>query len=125
MWTISWPEIASSSFVHALHVLEFAFGGPGHVVAFGLLVAGVSVSAGIAKLVPRWIMGLGLVVAVFAELSSFMLIAYPATYFLPAARVLGFAWLISVGITLPKSRARTGSQSEPMVPGTWRPAPQH
>jgi hypothetical protein len=125
MWTISWQEIASSPFVHALHVLEFAFGGPGHVVAFGLLVAGVSVSAGIAKLVPRWIMWLGLVVAVFAELSSFTLIAYPATYFLPAARVLGFAWLISVGITLPKSRARSGGRSEPMARGTWRPAHQN
>jgi hypothetical protein len=125
MWAISWPEIASSPFVHPLHVIEFALGGPGHVVPFGLLVAGVSVSARIAKLVPKWIMWFGLVIAIFAELSSFALIVYAATYLLPAARILGFTWLIAVGATLPKSRAPIGRESEPMASGAWRPAPQH
>jgi hypothetical protein len=123
MWAISWPTIAASPVAHALHVLAFAIGGPGHVVPFGLLVAGVSVSAGIAGLVPKWIMWFGLVVAALAELSSFTLIVYAAAYLLPAARILGFAWLIGMGAMLPKSRA--AGESPKAARGTWRPAAQH
>jgi hypothetical protein len=104
MWSISWPEIAASPAAHALHVLSFAFGGPGHVVTLGLLVAGVSLAGGLARLLPSWLMWFGIVVAALAELSFFSLILYAGAFLLPAARVLGFAWMICVGVRLPKSQ---------------------
>jgi hypothetical protein len=106
MWMISWPEIASSPMAHVLHVAAFAIGGPGHVVPLGLLIAGVSVAGGVVRLLPSWLTWFGIVVAALAELSFFSLILYPAAFLLPAARFLGFAWMICVGVSLPKSRGR-------------------
>ena len=77
---------------------------PGHVVPLGLLVAGVSVAAGLGRLLPTWLMSAGIVVAALAELSFFSLILYPAAFLIPVARLLGFAWMICVGVVLPKSR---------------------
>jgi hypothetical protein len=104
MWTISWPEIAASPVAHTLHVASFAIGGPGHVVPLGLLIAGVSVSGGLARHLPSWLMWTGIVVAAMAELSFFTLILYPAAFLVPAARLLGFGWMICVAVKLPKSR---------------------
>jgi hypothetical protein len=109
-WAISWPDIATMPSLHALHVIAFATGGPGVVVPFGLLVAGVSVTGGLMGLLPKWLMWFGLFIAGLAELSVFALIVYPAAFLLPAARILGFVWMICVGVELPKSRAR---RSEP------------
>jgi threonine/homoserine/homoserine lactone efflux protein len=69
-------------------------------------------------------MWFGLVIAAFAELSSFALIVYAGNFLLPAARVLGFAWLIWVGVSLPKSRVPRGESARP-APGTLTPAAQH
>jgi hypothetical protein len=105
-WTLSQPGVAeSTSLVHALHLLAFATGGPGYVVPAGLLVAGVSVSAGLTRLVPRWLMWFGLIVAGFSELSALSLVMPAAVYLLPLARFPGFIWMICVGVTLPKARA--------------------
>jgi hypothetical protein len=104
IWTLSWPEIGAASVSHVLHVVSFAIGGPGHVVALGLLIAGVSIAGGLARHLPNWLMWFGIVVAALAELSYFTLILYPAAFLLPAARVLGFAWMITVGVRLPKLR---------------------
>jgi hypothetical protein len=106
MWMISWPEIAGSPIAHVLHVASFAIGGPGHVVPLGLLIAGVSVTGGVARLLPSWLTWFGILVAALAELSVFSLVLYPAAFLLPAARLLGFAWMICVGASLPKSRTR-------------------
>lgn len=103
-WAISWPDIAASGSVHPLHVAAFALGGPGYVVPFGLLVAGVSVAGGLSKRLPRWLMWFGLLIAALAELSAFSLVLYAASFLLPAARVLGFAWMICVGAVLPKRK---------------------
>lgn len=124
MWTLSWPEIAASPMAHVVHVTGFAIGGPGHVVALGLLVAGISVAGGIARFLPSWLMWFGIVVAALAELSFFTLVFYPATYLLPAARILGFAWMICVGARLPKSRR--GHRSESLRPAdATSPLPAH
>jgi hypothetical protein len=85
-----------------LQRLAFATGGVGFVVPFGLLVAGVSVTAGLTRLVPRWLMIFGLIIAAFAELSTFSLVTDYATYLLPAARFPGFVWLIATGALLPR-----------------------
>ena len=48
--------------------LQFAFGGPGFAVPLGLFLAGVSISAGLTRLIPRWLMWFGLILAVIGEL---------------------------------------------------------
>jgi len=104
-WALSWPGVAAEpSTARALHLLTFALGGPGTVVPLGLLIAGVSVSAGLTRLIPRWLMWFGLVVAALAELSALTLIAPAAAYLLPAARFPALIWMICVGVLLPKSR---------------------
>ena len=64
LWVLARSDVALSvSEVHAFHVFMFATGGVGHVAGAGLLVAGVSVSAGLPRFLPRWLMVFGLVVA--------------------------------------------------------------
>jgi hypothetical protein len=81
-------------------------GGPGFVVPFGLLVAGVSVSGALAHKLPRWVLWFGLVIAAIAELSSLTIATPLAAYLLPAARFTGLVWLIVVGAKLPVVRPR-------------------
>jgi hypothetical protein len=52
--------------VHGLHYLSVALGGPGFTMPFGLLMAGV---AGFMKLLPKWVVTLGLLLAAVGELS--------------------------------------------------------
>jgi hypothetical protein len=104
-WILAQPGIASSeAALRTLHLLSFATGGPGYVVFFGILVAGVSVSGGLARHLPRWVMWFGLIIAAVAELSSLTIVMPAAVYLLPAARFSGFIWLIVTGITLASTR---------------------
>jgi hypothetical protein len=50
--------------VRALYYLQFALGGPGYSVPLGLLLAGVSITAGFMRLLPRWVVACGLAIAV-------------------------------------------------------------
>lgn len=100
-----------------LHLLAFATGGPGYVVPFGLLVAGVALTGGLSRKLPRWVMGWGLAVAAVAELSSLAVAFAPAMYLLPIARFTGIAWLVVVGALLPSTRAgRTTAGNEAVTP---------
>src|SRR5215471_4802608 len=95
-WVLAQPGIASqAAATRVLHLLSFATGGVGFVVPFGLLLAGVSVIAWFTRMLPRWLVWLGLVVAIIAELSSLSLVFTPAVYLLPAARFAGFVWIIA------------------------------
>lgn len=112
-WVITQPGMADDlSTLRALQLVTFATGGPGHVVPLGLLLAGVSVPAAFAKLMPRWLVWLGLIVAVVAELSWVSLILPAAGPLLPLARVPALVWLIGAGFTIPTSRR--GGDSERM-----------
>jgi hypothetical protein len=84
--------------------LSFLLGGVVFSVGFGLLAAGISVTSYFMRLLPRWMVAVGMLVAIAGELSSFSLIAFPANFFIPATRFVGFVWMISVAIGLPKSR---------------------
>ena len=95
-----------------LHLLAFATGGPGYVVPFGLLVAGIAVTGGLSRKLPRWVMWAGLFVAAAAELSSLSVAFDAAMYLLPLARFTGLVWIIVAGALLPKTRAsRTSSEA--------------
>jgi hypothetical protein len=105
-WALSRPELLEPvSLMRALHLLTFLTGGVGHVVPLGLLLAGVSVTSGYARLLPRWVVWLGLVIAVIAELSTLSLVVPVAAILLPMARFPAFVWLIAVGATMPRRRA--------------------
>ena len=105
IWTLLRPAInADPNIVLTLNYLSYALGGPGFSIPMGLLMAGVSVSAGLSKLIPKWVMILGLFLAACGELSVLNLI-YPQLLFLiPLTRFPGFIWIIAVSFTLPKSR---------------------
>jgi hypothetical protein len=106
-WVLSQPEaLGDPSLVHALQYLNFAAGGPGHVVPLGLLIAGIAVPGLLAGLVPRRLAWAGLVIAALAELATLSLLIDAAAYLLPVARFAGLAWLIAAGFLLPRRRAR-------------------
>jgi hypothetical protein len=105
-WALAQPGIATNpGATRVLHLLAFATGGPGYVVSFGLLMAGVCVISWFARLLPRWLVWLGLVLAVVAEFSVLSLVLTPAGYLLPIARFLGFVWIIGTGFMLPNGRS--------------------
>jgi hypothetical protein len=106
-WVLSQPGVVEDAgATRALHLFCFAAGGPGYVVPFGLLVAGLSLTAGLQRFAPRWLMWFGLVIAAVAELSSFVLLVPAAGYLLPLARFAGFIWMICLGVALPKSKSK-------------------
>ena len=106
-WLLSVPEVlASASVLKAIDFLNFLLGGTAYAVGFGLLAAGVSVTSYFSRLLPRWIAALGMLVALAGELSSFSLVAYPANFFIPITRFVGFIWMLSVAVALAKDRNR-------------------
>ncbi len=107
LWTLSYPAITQdSALVQALFHMDFALGGPGFSVPFGIFVAGVSVTAGFGKLLPTWIVVLGIAVALAGEL-SWLEILFPKMLFLiPLTRFPGFIWMIAAGFTLPNRITR-------------------
>ena len=105
LWTMSYPGIAQDpTLTQALYRLQFALGGPGFSVPFGLLIAGISVTAAFAKLLPKWIVILGLVVAVIGELSWLNILFPKALLLIPLTRFPGFIWIIAAGFALPGER---------------------
>jgi hypothetical protein len=106
-WILSVPEVLDSAQVmKAIAFLNFLLGGVVFSVGFGLLAAGVSVTSYFKRLLPRWMVAVGLLVAIAGELSSISLIAYPANFFIPITRFVGFIWMISVAVGLTKDRTQ-------------------
>jgi hypothetical protein len=113
-WTLSRPEVSSdATLVRALYYLTYLTGGPWHVVALGLLIAGIAVPGLIVGLLPRPVAWAGLAIAVLAELTTLVLIWPALSPLLPIARFTGLIWLIVAGALLPlrrrnKQEARAG-----------------
>jgi hypothetical protein len=104
-WVLSVPEVsASAQLAKAIFFLCFLFGGAVYSVGFGLLAAGVSVTSYFVRLIPRWMVVLGMLVAITGELSSLSLIAYPANFFIPITRYLGLIWMVFIAVALTKDR---------------------
>jgi hypothetical protein len=104
-WVLSVPEVsASAQVVKAVDFLSFLLGGVVFAVGFGLLAAGVSVTSYFMRLFPRWLVALGMVLAITGELSWFSLIAYPANFFIPINRFVGFIWMVCIAVALTKNR---------------------
>ncbi len=90
--------------LRALYYLTFLTGGPWHVVALGLLIAGIAVPGLILGLLPRALGWTGLAIALLAELTTLVLIWPGLAPMLPVARFTGLIWLIVAGALLPLRR---------------------
>ena len=107
MWTMAYPGVAQDGAVlRALYYLLFAFGGVGFSVPLGLLMAGVCVTSGFMKLLPKWLVIFGMVLAVAGELSWFNMVLPKALFLIPLTRFPGFIWMIATGFLLPKTMGR-------------------
>jgi hypothetical protein len=129
-WTLSRPDVsADTAVVRATSTLVFLVGGPWHVVALGLLVAGVAVPSLIIRLLPRPVAWAGLVIAVVAELSTLSLVTPDLAVLVPMGRFAGLIWLVVAGALLPRRR-RTGvtgwrsKAAASRIGGTTEPTPQ-
>ena len=101
-WVMAYPGVAQDAAVlRALYYLSFAFGGVGFSVPMGLLIAGICIPAVFLKLLPKWLIVFGLVIAVMGELSWLDLITSKALPFIPLTRFPAFIWLIIAGFMLP------------------------
>jgi hypothetical protein len=97
-WTLSRPGVsADTALVITLYYLVFLLGGAGHIVALGLLVAGMAISGLLSRLVAR----VGLAIAVLCELTTLVLIWPVLGPILPVARVSALVWLVVAGARLP------------------------
>lgn len=104
-WTLSRTEVTvETPLVRALYLLVFLVGGPGHVVALGLLVAGMAVPSVVSGLLPRPVGWAGLGTAAVAEATAAVLIWPGLGVLLPVARVLALCWLMLAGALLPLQR---------------------
>jgi len=109
-WILSVPEVlASAQIVKAINFLNFLLGGVVFAVGFGLLAAGVSITCYFMRILPRWLVAFGMFLAFTGEVASLSLVAYPANFFIPVTRYLGFIWMFSVAVAL--TRDRNGVQS--------------
>jgi hypothetical protein len=106
MWTLLRPAVNENpTLVLALNYFAYGLGGPGFSVPMGLLIAGISVTAAFMKLLPKWLIVVGLLLATAGELSWLHLAVFPRLLFLiPLVRFPGFLWLIAVGFKLPRAR---------------------
>jgi hypothetical protein len=115
-WAMIHPGVTQDlTITPALNYLSYAFGGRGFSMPMGLLMAGVCIPAAFRKLLPKWLITLGLLLAVAGELSWFNLVFSKALFFIPLVRFPGFIWLIATGFVLPKARAASAHTTE--VPG--------
>lgn len=119
MWVMTLPAVNHIALaLPPLYFIAYAFGGPGFSIPMGLLVAGISVTCGFAKLLPKWIVASGLLLAVIGELSWLHLPFFPKFVILiPLTRFPGFLWLIAAGFALPASRSKT-SVARPVLTKT-------
>jgi hypothetical protein len=102
-WTLSRPEVSADiALVRAVYFLVFLVGGPGHIVALGLLVAGMAVPSLTLRLMAPPVARIGLAIAALAELTTLVLVWPALGVILPIARVSALIWLVVAGALLPR-----------------------
>ena len=96
--------------IQSLYRIQFAFGGPGFSIPFGILIAGVSVTSWFYKLLPRWVLIVGFLIAAAGGLSWFDILVPKALPLIPLTRFPGFLWLTAAGFLLPSTIERDRNQ---------------
>lgn len=98
-WALSIRDVAASAaVVRTLYLLVFLTGGPGHIVALGVLVGALAAPGN--GLLPRPVAWIGMATAALAETATAVLIWPALGVILPIARVLALTWLMVAGVTL-------------------------
>lgn len=106
LWGAIHPGVAPDATVTTvLNYISYAFGGPGFAIPMGLLIAGICIPAAFLKLLPKWLVIFGLILAVAGELSWFNLIFPQVLFLIPLVRFPGFVWLIAAGFALPNHKS--------------------
>lgn len=106
LWAMTFPDVSQNPpLLHALYGIGFGLGGPTFSVLFGLMVAGISITAGFYRLLPRWVVVMGIVIAVVGELSWVAILTLKALPLIPLTRFPGFMWMIAAGFLLPRKTA--------------------
>jgi hypothetical protein len=104
-WVQSQPGISNDiGTMRVVQLLGFITGGMAHVAFFGLLLAGTSITARFAKLIPAWLFWLGMITAIFAELCTLSMVFPAFSVLIPLGRFPGFIWMIIIGFKLPVVR---------------------
>ena len=112
-WAMIHPGVTQDlTITPALNYLSYASGGPGFSMPMGLLMAGVCIPAAFRKLLPKWLIVFGLLLALAGELSWFNLVFPKALFLIPLVRFPGFIWLIATGFMLPSAVAEPARTSE-------------
>jgi hypothetical protein len=102
-WTLSRPEVsADAALVRAIYFLVFLVGSPGHMVALGLLVAGMALPSLNLGLMRRPLAWTGLAIAALAEVTTLVLAWPELGVILPITRVAALVWLVAGGAALPR-----------------------
>lgn len=109
-WSLTRPGIAEAAgAATALRAISFAAAGPAFAVLLGFFVAGVSLTAGHNRSLPRWLMWLGIVVGLACELSALTVLNFKAGYFIPVGRFASIVWMIGLSLTIPITATSTRS----------------
>jgi hypothetical protein len=102
-WTTA-QTTDSADTVHALTALGFATGGPGFVVPFAMLIAGIAVPGLLLRILPSALAWTGLIIAALGSLATFALLTPTLDVLLPIGRFAGLIWLLIVSVKLPLTR---------------------
>jgi hypothetical protein len=114
LWTLAHAGVVQDpALVQALSWLTTALGGPGFTVPFALLIAGIAVPAWFMRLLPRWLVVVGMGIAACGELSWTALVSERALVLVPLSRFPGFAWVIVTGFMLPSAVRRAADPPMP------------
>ena len=101
-WTMAFPGVADDpGTLRALYYAGFAVGGVGYSVPLGVFFLGVCITAAFSKLLPKWLMIFGIILAAAGVLSWFSLIWLKLLYLIPITRFPGYFWLIIAGFLMP------------------------
>jgi hypothetical protein len=111
LWAMTYPDVAKdAAVIQALYRIQFALGGPGFSVPFGILIAGVSVTSWFYRLLPKWFLIVGFLIAAAGGLSWIEILVPRALPLIPLTRFPGFIWLIAAGFLLPSTIKSDRSQ---------------
>jgi len=104
-WTVTHPAVtADPALVRALNYLFFGLGGPAHVAALGVLVAGLSTAGKALHIVPRWFVYTGYVIVALCGLSMLTTLSQTAAPFIPIGRFTSLIWLVALAFLTPRAR---------------------
>lgn len=106
LWAMIYPGVGDDpSITQAIYRMSFGLGGPGFSVPFGILIAGIAITAGLYGLLPRWLVIIGILIAIIGELSWFEILNIRFLPLIPLTRFPGYLWIIGVGFLLPRRRS--------------------